>query len=195
MLCFLYNTLNIKTIFIIADLKITCFGDSNVRKYQDLLHSGILSKCKFVLTYNFDNLKENLCEIDGADFVIIHVLTNDTKYICYDQYWKSDYERKNDLICLAHNFVNMIKKLIAKYPNMKIIISMILPRFDKKDLLKNSKGNDIINVEISKYLLEVENVILIKNEDMKATDFFDKFHLLKSSFQNMCMKWKIAIGE
>ena len=176
-------------------MEIKIFGDSNVKKHQDILHSGILSNSTFVLTYNFEELKENLFEINGADFVIIHVLTNDIKYICYDHFWKSDSKKKDDLIWLAHNFVKMVKELITKYPNMKIIISMVLPRFDKKDLLKNAKGNEIINVELSKYLLEVQNVILVKNYEMEETDFVDKFHLSKISFEKICMKWRAAIGK
>ena len=45
-----------------------------------------------------------------------------------------------------------------------------------------SDGNEIINVEISKHLLEEENVILIKNCDMDETDFDeDKIHLSKGA--------------
>ena len=165
-------------------MEVKCFGDSNVKRHQDILHSGILSKCQFLLTYNFDQLKENISVITGKeDYIIIHILTNDVKYICYNQSWKSVSERKNDLISLAHNFASMIRKLIAKYPEMKIIISMVLPRYDGKNLLKmGSDGNEIINVEISKNFLEVENVILIKNCDMDKTDFDeDKFHLSKGT--------------
>ena len=91
----------------------------------------------------------------------------------------------------------MIKTLIAKYPNVKIIIDMILPRFDEKDLLEmGSRGNEIINDEISKLLLEVKNVILINNGEMEETDFVeDKIHLSKSGFEKMCMKWRAAISE
>ena len=85
----------------IADLKISCFGDSNLKRHQDLLHHGILSESMFILTYRFDELKESLfeigqsgCEIGEEDFVIIHVMTNDVKYICHDQSWKSDSEKK-----------------------------------------------------------------------------------------------------
>ena len=184
-------------------MEIICFGDSNVKRHQDLLHSGILSKCKYVLTYNFDELKENIFEIFTADVVIIHLLTNDTKYICHDQNWKSDSVKKDDLISLAHNFVNTIKQLIVEeYPDLKIIISTILPRFDGKDLLEivsNGKkmilkGNEIINDELSKLLLEVENVILVKNYEFEQKNFADdKFHLLKISFKSMYMKWRRAI--
>ena len=185
-------------------MEIICFGDSNVKRHQDLLHSGILSKCKYVLTYNFDELKENIFEIFTADIVIIHLLTNDSKYICHDQSWKSDSEKKDDLISLAHNFVNTIKQLIVEeYPDLKIIISTILPRFDGKDLLEifsNGKkmilkGNEIINDELSKLLLEVENVILVKYDDIKEMDFVDdKFHLSKGGFEKMAKKWRTAIG-
>ena len=180
-------------------MEISCFADSNVKRHQDLLHHGILSECKYILTYNFDELKKNLFEIDTADLVIIHVLTNDIKYICHDQSWKSDYERKNDLISLAHNFVKMIKKLIDEYPDLIVIISMVLKRFDRKDELKMfPNGNKIINAEISKCLLKVENVILIKNDDMDVMDFekTDKFHLTKKSFEEkLRIKWIKAIGK
>ena len=181
-------------------MKITCFGDSNIKRHQDIFEYGVLSKNEitFVLTYTFDSLKENLSFITGdEDYIIIHVLTNDIKYICYNQPWKSVSERKNDLIYLAYNFAIMIKKLIVKYPNMKIVISMILPRFDEKDLLEmGSRGIEIINVEISKHLLEVKNVILIENCNMEETDFVeDKIHLSKSGFEKMCMKWRAAISE
>ena len=186
--------------FVITALKITCFGDSNVKRHQDILKNGILSKNEttFVLTYTIDSLKENLFSITGEeDYVIIHILTNDIKYICYNQPWKSVSERKNDLKYLAYNFNIMIRKLIAKYPTMKVIISMILPRFDEKDLLEmGSRGNEIINDEISKLLLEVKNVILIKNSEMEETDFVeDKIHLSKGGFEKMCMKWRAAISE
>ena len=189
--------------FIIADLKITCFGDSNVNRHQEILHYDI----KFILTYHIEELKENLSEIDLSqeDLVIIHVMTNDVKYICHDQSWKSDSEKKDDLISLAHNFVNNIKQLIVEeYPNLKIIISMILPRYDGKNLLEILshgkkmilKGNEIINDELSKLLLEVENVILVKNNDFKRKHFFDdKFHLLKHSFEIMYKNWRTAIGD
>ena len=179
-------------------MEIKCFGDSNVKRHQDILHSGILSKCQFLLTYNFDQLKENISVITGKeDYIIIHILTNDVKYICYNQSWKSVSQRKNDLISLAHDFAIMIRKLIAKYPDMKIIISMILPRFDEKDLLKmGSKGNEIINVEISKCLLEAENVILVKNDEMDPMSYEnDKFHLLKKNFIHLRNKWITAIGK
>ena len=196
----------------IADLKISCFGDSNLKRHQDLLHHGILSESMFILTYRFDELIESLleigqsgCEIGEEDFVIIHVMTNDVKYICHDQSWKSDSEKKDDLISLAHNFVNNIKQLIVEeYPDLKIIISTILPRFDGKDLLEifsNGKkmilkGNEIINDELSKLLLEVENVILVKNNDFKRKHFFDdKFHLLKHSFEIMYKNWRTAIDD
>ena len=48
-----------------------------------MLH-GIMSGTEntYVLTYTFDRLKENLFVITGKeDFVIIHVMTNDVKYI------------------------------------------------------------------------------------------------------------------
>ena len=185
-------------------MEIICFGDSNIKRHQNLLHSGILSKCKYVLTYNFDELKENIFEIFTADVVIIHLLTNDSKYICHDQSWKSDSEKKDDLISLTHNFVNIIKQLIVEeYPNLKIIISMILPRFDGKDLLEIfsngkkivSKGNKIINDELSKLFLEVENVILVKNDNFEAMDFVDKFHLLKHNFEIMYKNWRTAIDD
>ena len=92
-------------------MKITCFGDSNVKRHQDIFEY-VLSKNEitFVLTYTFDSLKENLSFITGdEDYIIIHVLTNDIKYICYNQPWKSVSERKNDLIYLAYNFAIMIK--------------------------------------------------------------------------------------
>ena len=195
----------------IADLKISCFGDSNLKRHQDLLHHGILSESMFILTYRFDELKESLfeigqsgCEIGEEDFVIIHVMTNDVKYICHDQSWKSDSEKKDDLISLAHNFVNTIKQLIVEeYPDLKIIISTVLPRFDGKDLLEifsNGKkmilkGNEIINDELSELLLEVENVILVKYDDIEEMDFVDdKFHLSKDSFKVMHKKWRKAIG-
>ena len=186
--------------FVITALKITCFGDSNVKRHQDILKYGILSKNEttFVLTYTIDSLKENLFCITGEeDYIIIHILTNDIKYICYNQPWKSVSERKNDLNYLAYNFTIMIRKLIAKYPTMKIIISMILPRFDEKDLLEmGSRGNEIINDEISKLLCEVKDVILIKNGEMEETDFVeDKIHLSKDGFEKMCMKWRAAISE
>ena len=192
--------------FVITALKITCFGDSNVKRHQDLLENGILSKNEttFVLTYTIDSLKENLFCITGEeDYIIIHILTNDIKYICHNQPWKSVSERKNDLNYLAYNFAIMIRKLIAKYPTMKIIISMILPRFDEKDLLemfsngkkRNFYGNEIINDELSKQLLEVENVIMIENGDIEEMDFVeDKFHLSKGGFEKMCMKWRTEIG-
>ena len=41
-------------------------------------------------------------------------VTNDVKYICHDQ-WKSDSEKENDLICLAHDFVDMVKQLIVQF--------------------------------------------------------------------------------
>ena len=182
-------------------MEIICFGDSNVKRHLDLLHSGILSKCKYVLTYNFDELKENIFEIFTADVVIIHLLTNDSKYICHDQSWKSDSEKKDDLISLAHNFVNYIKQLIVVDPDLKIIISTVLPRFDGKDLLEifsNGKkmilkGNEIVNDELSKLLLEVENVILVKYDDIKEMDFVDdKFHLSKDGFKIMHKKWNRA---
>ena len=50
-------------VIIIADLKISCFGDSNLKRHQDLLHYGILSESMFILTYTFDELKESLSEI------------------------------------------------------------------------------------------------------------------------------------
>ena len=143
-------------------------------------------------------MKKNIFEIDTADLVIIHVLTNDIKYICYDQFWKSDFKKENDLIELAHNFVKLIKQLIAQYPDLKIIIDMVLKRFDKKDELKiySTFGNQIINVEISKCLLEAENVILVKNDDMDILNFEnDKFHLLKKSFLKLLNKWIAAIGK
>ena len=178
-------------------MKIACFGDSNIKRHQDIFEYGVLSKNEitFVLTYTFDSLKENLSFITGdEDYIIIHVLTNDIKYICNNQPWKSVSERKNDLIYLAYNFAIIIRKLIV---NMKILISMILPRFDEKDFLKmGSSGNEIINVEISKRLLKVKNVILIKNCNMEETDFVeDKIHLSKSGFEKMCMKWRAAISE
>ena len=188
-------------------MKITCFGDSNVKRHQDILRYGILAKNEttFVLTYTIDSLKENLFCITGEeDYIIIHILTNDIKYICYNQPWKSVSERKNDLKYLVYNFNIMIRKLIAKYPTMKVIISMILPRFDEKDLLllfskgkkRNFYGNEIINVELSKQLLEVENVIMIENGDIEEMDFVeDKFHLSKGGFEKMCMKWKTEIGR
>ena len=177
-------------------MEIVCLGDSNVKKHQDLLHFGILSKCEFILTYNFDELKQKIFGLGKTDVIIIHVLTNDTKYICYDQSWKSDYEKKDDLIHLAHNFVNMIKQLVVQNTDVKIIISMLLPRFDKKDELNiHFKGNKIINVEISKHLLEVENVILVKNDDMEKTDFVDKYHLSEKSFEKLRNKWITAIGK
>ena len=177
-------------------MEIVCLGDSNVKRHQDLLHFGILSKCEFILTYNFNELKENIIGLGKTDVIIIHVLTNDSKYICHDQSWKSDYEKKDDLISLAHNFVNMIKQLIVENPDVKIIISMILPRFDKKDEINMYfNGNKIINFEISKCLLEVENVILIKNCDMEETDFVDKFHLSGKSFEELRNKWITAIGK
>ena len=198
----------------IADLKISCFGDSNLKRHQDLLHHGILSESMFILTYRFDELIESLleigqsgCEIGEEDFVIIHVMTNDVKYICHDQSWKSDSEKKDDLISLAHNFVNTIKQLIVEeYPDLKIIISTILPRFDGKDLLEifsNGKkmilkGNEIINEELSKLLLEVENIILVKNDDMDWLDFEknDKFHITKKCFKDKLLtKWITAIGK
>ena len=82
------------------------------------------------------------------------------------------------MIYLAYDFAITIRKLIAKYPDMKVIISMVLPIYDGKNLLKmGSDGNEIINTEISKHLLEEENVILIKNCDMDETDFDeDKIH-------------------
>ena len=194
----------------IADLKISCFGDSNLKRHQDLLHHGILSESMFILTYRFDELIESLleigqsgCEIGEEDFVIIHVMTNDVKYICHDQSWKSDSEKKDDLISLAHNFVNYIKQLIVVDPDLKIIISTVLPRFDGKDLLEifsNGKkmilkGNEIVNDELSKLLLEVENVILVKYDDIEEMDFVDdKFHLSKGGFEKMCKKWRTAIG-
>ena len=181
-------------------MKITCFGDSNIKRHQDIFKYGVLSKNEiiFVLTYTFDSLKENLSFIAGdEDYIIIHVLTNDIKYICYNQPWKSVSERKNDLIYLAYNFAIMIRKLIVKYPDMKIVISMILPRCDEKDYLEmGSRGNEIINVEISKHLLEVKNVILIENCNMEETDFVeDKIHLSKGGFKKMCLKWRAAISE
>ena len=181
-------------------MEIKCFGDSNVKKHLDVLYSGILSKCQFILTYNFDELKENLFVITGKeDYIIIHILTNDVKYICYNQSWKSVSERKNDLISLAHDFVNRIKQLIVEYPDMKIFINMVLPRFDGKDLLgmySVSRGNEIINAELSTLLLDAENVILMKNDDMEKSDFhFDNVHLLDSSFQKMCTKWRKEIGK
>ena len=162
-----------------------------MKRHQDIFKYGILSKNEttFVLTYTIDSLKENLFCITGEeDYIIIHILTNDIKYICYNQPWKSVSERKNDLKYLAYNFTIMIRKLIAKYPTMKIIISMILPRFDEKDLLEmGSRGNKIINDEISKLLLEVKNVILIKNSEMVETDFVDdKLHLSKGIIHFLC---------
>ena len=157
-------------------------------------------------TYNINELKENLFEIDISeqDFVIIHVMTNDVKYICHDQSWKSDSEKKDDLISLALNFVNTIKQLIVEeYPDLKIIISTVVPRYDGKDSLEffsNGKkmilkGNKIINDELSKLLLEVENVILVKYDDIEEMDFVDdKFHLSKGGFEKMCKKWRTAIG-
>ena len=166
-------------------MKITCFGDSNVKRHQDLLQYGILSESTYILTYNIDELKESLFEIGEENLVIIHIMTNDVKYICHDQFWiwKSDSEKKADLICLAHDFVNMLKQLTVQYPDLKIIISMVLPRYDGKNLLKmGSDGNEIINTEISKHLLEEENVKLIKNCDMDETDFDeDKIHLSKGA--------------
>ena len=171
-----------------------------MKRHQDIFEYGILSKNEtiFVLTYTIDSLEENLFSITGEeDYIIIHVLTNDIKYICYNQPWKSVSERKNDLINLAYKFTTMIKTLIAKYPNVKIIIDMILPRFDEKDLLEiGSRGNEITNVEISKYLLGVKNVILIEVGNMEETDFVDdKIHLSKGGFKKMCLKWRAAITE
>ena len=102
-----------------------------MKRHQDIFKYGILSKNEttYILTYTIDSLKENLFHITGEeDYIIIHILTNDIKHICYNQPWKSVSERKNDLIYLAYSFTNMIRKLIVKYPNMKIIVSMILPR-------------------------------------------------------------------
>ena len=164
---------------------------------------GILSESTYILTYNIDELKESLFEIGEENLVIIHIMTNDVKYICHDQFWKSDSEKEADLICLAHDFVNMIKQFVVQYPDLKIIISMVLPRFDEKDLLemfsngkkRNFYGNEIINDELSKQLLEVENVIMIENGDIEEMDFVeDKFHLSKGGFEKMCMKWRTEIG-
>ena len=171
-----------------------------MKKHQDIFKYGILSKYEttYILTYTLDSLEENLFSITGEeDYIIIHVLTNDIKYICYNQHWKSVSERKNDLIYLAYNFTTMIKTLIAKYPNVKIIIDMILPRFDEKDLLEmGSRGNEITNVEISKHLLGVKNVILIEVGNMEETDFVDdKIHLSKGGFKKICLKWRAAISE
>ena len=178
-----------------------------MKRHEDIFKYGILSKNEttYILTYTIDSLEENLFSITGEeDYIIIHILTNDVKYICYNQYWKSVSQRKNDLISLAHNFVNTIKQLIVEeYPDLKIIISTILPRFDGKDLLEifsNGKkmilkGNEIINDELSKLLLEVENVILVKYDDIEEMDFVDdKFHLSKGGFEKMCKKWRTAIG-
>ena len=171
-----------------------------MKKHQDIFKYGILSKYEttYILTYTLDSLEENLFSITGEeDYIIIHVLTNDIKYICYNQRWKSVSERKNDLIYLAYNFTTTIKTLIAKYPNVKIIIDMILPRFDEKDLLEmGSRGNEITNVEISKHLLGVKNVILIEVGNMEETDFVDdKIHLSKGGFKKICLKWRAAISE
>ena len=135
--------------FAITALKIMCFGDSNVKRHQDIFHYGVLSEAEttFVETYTFDNLKENIYVITGEeDYLIIHVLTNNIKYICYDHFWKSDYERKNDLIYLADDFAITIRKLIAKYPEMKIIISMVLPRYDGKNLLKMGSAHHAVGI-------------------------------------------------
>ena len=60
---------------------------------------------------------------------------------------------------------------------------------------RNFYGNEIINVELSKQLLEVENVIMIENGDIEEMDFVeDKFHLSKGGFEKMCQKWQEAIG-
>ena len=107
---------------------------------------------------------------------IIHLLTNDVEKVCQKDW--SYVDKKMELFFLAEDYVNMTKRMILEYPNLQIFISMVLPRFDHKDELEISNGNDVVNIEISKQLCRENRVILMSNDHLKEIDFSDddKYH-------------------
>ena len=98
-----------------------------------------------------------------------------------------------EMISLADKYVNMIRRLKRENPNLKIFISMVLPRYDE---LEFSNGNDIVNAEISRQLSKENRVFLMSNDHLEEMDFIqeDKFHLSKAGFVKMAQKWRSAIG-
>ena len=121
-------------------------------------------------------------------------MTNDVKNICQKDWSYPD--KKMELSLLVEDYVHMIKKLIWKYPNLKIFISMVLSRFDGLDKLAISNGNDFVNVEISKQLCRENHVILMSNDHLKESAFdHKKFHLTKAGFDIMCKKWRSEIDN
>ena len=115
--------------YVISDLKIICYGDSNLRRHEEKLFE-ILPHTKFIPCYNLEEMKEKIHEIkkENFDALLIHQLTNDVEKICQSEW--SDNDKKKELISLAEKYVIIIKRLQREYPHLQIFISMVMKRFD-----------------------------------------------------------------
>ena len=179
---------------IFADLNAICFGDSNVIRNKEKLKHGLLSACKVIPAYNFEQLKNKIHLLDEEDTIILHVLTNDIKDICQQDY-KSDAVKERDLVVLAKKFCAICTKVTDENPNSHLYISMVPSRYDSKDQLDTADGREIVNSEIESRLGSKTNVTLIPNDIDKK--YFDKgnFHYSEIGFEIMHSNWIAAIGK
>ena len=163
--------------FCIAEVII--FGDSNVLKYLERFTGP-----KTIPTFTFSELKQNIKHLKQEKFIIIHVLTNDVTFI----HKSSDSLKFVECFRLASDFIDFVIKLSTENANKKIIISKIIPRFDKPFL--NSAGK-IINEELSKRLQYYSNVYLISNDYLEDIGNFldDFYHLGPFAFDIMYSTW------
>ena len=155
------------------------FGDSNVLK-----NSKRFSGPKIISTFTFSQLKQNINVLEDEKFIIIHVLTNDVTFI----HKNCDTAKFVECFRLASDFIDFVIKLSTENANKKIIISKIIPRFDKPFL--NSAGK-IINEELSKRLQYCSNVYLISNDYLEDIGNFldDFYHLGPFAFDIMYSTW------
>ena len=123
-----------------------CFGDSNVIRNKEKLKHGLLSACKVIPAYNFEQLKNKLHLIDEEDTIILHVLTNDIADIC-QQYYKSD-ALERALVVLAKKVCAICSKIIDENLRSHLHIPMIPLRYDSKDQLGTANDMEIVNFEI-----------------------------------------------
>ena len=167
--------------FCIAEVII--FGDSNVLKYLKRFTGP-----KTIPTFTFSELKQNIKHLKQEKFIIIHVLTNDVTFI----HKNSDSVKFVECFRLASDFIDFITNLSSENANKKIIVSEILPRFDKQIL---NKAGKIINEEITKKLQQLFNVYLLSNDYLEENSNFleDCYHLTPLSFDSMFSNWKSSI--
>ena len=142
-------------------------------------------------------LKKNIYSIDLGKFgkIFIHILTNDVKHIC-QQNFKPNDQKEKELYDFAHDFNATILQTAHAWPNIEFVVSLCLPRYDFMDQIGMISGRDIINCAIKNALSHKTNITLVNNENFTIMDFGpqDFYHLNPSGFCKLLSNWRNVIG-